>query len=129
MSLRKARQGIPIERLESADEEAATKVNYFASIDSSSEALSIYIQAVGPDHASLINAICRLVARVPRNLHGIVLNHVLLDNGVTIAQGGGLLDGTRIEVGLGDEAVVAWDVCSRLCRAHCQFVMLVPLRF
>ena len=95
----------------------------------SSEALSIYIQAVGPDHASLVSAICRLVARVPRNLHRIVLNHVLLDNGVTGAQGGGLLDGTRIEVGLGDEAVVAWDVCSRLCRAHCQFVMLVPLRF
>ena len=69
------------------------------------------------------------MARIPRDLHRIVLNHVLLDNGVAGAQSGGLLDGARIEISLGDEAVVAWDVGSRLCCAHGQLVMLVSLRF
>ena len=95
----------------------------------SSELLSICFQTVRSGHTSLVDSVCRLVARVPRNLHLIVLNHVLLDNGLTVAKGGRLLDSGRVEVSLGDEAVVAGDVSRGLCRAHSQFMMFIALHF
>ena len=71
-----------------------------------------------PDDSLLIDSVCRLVTSIPRHLDRIVLNHVLLDDGLTRAQSRRLTDSRRIEVGLGDEAIVAWDMRRGLGRTH-----------
>ena len=63
------------------------------------------------------------------HLHLIVLNDVLLDDGVAIAERGCLFNSEWVEPGLGDEAIVAGDVCGCLRRAHGQLVVLVHLHF
>ena len=92
-----------------------------------SELLTHRVQTVGSDGSFLVGAAHRLVALVPWHLHRIVLNNVLLNNGITIAQSRGLGNGACVEVRLGDEAIVAWNVSRCLGRAHSQLVMLIGL--
>ena len=92
-----------------------------------SELLTHRVQTVGSDVSFLVGAAHRLVALVPWHLHRIVLNNVLLNNGIAIAQSRGLGDGTSVKVRLGDEAIVAWDVGGGLGRTNCQLVMLILL--
>ena len=90
-----------------------------------SELLALYVETVRPDCSLLINSIHWLVALVARNLHLVVLDNILLDNGFAGAQGGCLCSSMVVESSLGDEAIVAWDVRCRFCCAHSQFVVLV----
>ena len=85
------------------------------------------VQAIGSDGSFLVGTAHGLVARVTWHLHRIVLNNVLLNNGVTIAQSRGLSDGACVEVRLRDETIVAWDVSGGLGRANGQLVMLIAL--
>ena len=91
------------------------------------EMLAVCVEAVGPERSSLIHSTHRFVSRVPWHFDLIVLNDVLLDNGVAGAQRRGLLDSARIEVGLRDETVVAWNMRCGLGCADCQLVVLVGL--
>ena len=59
----------------------------------------------------------------------IVLDHVLLDDSVTTAHRGGLLDGRSVEVSLGDESIVAGNMRGGLGRAHGELMVLIALRF
>ena len=59
------------------------------------------------------------MAGVSGHLDLVVLDDVLLDDSVASAQGGGLVDGVRVEVGLRNESIIAWDVRGCLCRANC----------
>jgi len=93
----------------------------------STEALSSSVEAVGSDVTLLVQSVHRLVTLVSRHLHLVVLNDVLLDDGLTSAESASLLDSLRVEIGLGDEAIVAGDVRRRLRRAHSQLVVLVAL--
>ena len=68
------------------------------------------------------------MASISWHLDGVVLDHVLLDDGLAGAKVGGLCDGSTVEVGLRDEAVVAWDVRRGLGCTHGQLVVLVTLR-
>ena len=92
------------------------------------EMLAVCVEAVGPERSSLIHSTHRFVSRVPWHFNLIVLNDVLLDNGVAGAERRGLLDGARVEVSLRDEAVVAWNMRCGLGCADCQLVVLVGLR-
>lgn len=74
------------------------------------EGLSACVEAVRPDDAFLVDRVHRLVARVARHLHAVVLNHVLLDNSVSGPESSGLLDSHWVEVCLWNESVVARDV-------------------
>ena len=89
--------------------------------------LAVCVEAVGPERSSLIHSTHRFVSRVPWHFNLIVLNDVLLDNGVAGAQRRGLLDGARVEVGLRDETVVAWNMRRGFSCADCQLVVLVGL--
>ena len=51
-----------------------------------SELLALYVQTIGSDDSFLVGAAHGLVALVTWHLHLIVLNNVLLNNGITIAQ-------------------------------------------
>ena len=64
---------------------------------------------------------------ISRNLNLIVLNHVLLDDGLARTQSWSLLDGSGVEVGLWNEAIVAWNMRRDLGGSHSQLVMLVAL--
>ena len=48
----------------------------------SSEALSLYVETVGSDLALLIHCVHWLVSLVAWHLHRVVLNDILLDDGV-----------------------------------------------
>ena len=52
----------------------------------SSELLACGVEAVRSDGALLVACVGRLVTMVPWNLHLVVLNHVLLDDSLTITQ-------------------------------------------
>ena len=75
-------------------------------------------QTTGSDNTLLVDAIHGLVPRIPWHLHLVVLNHVLLNNGVASGKCAGLFDSKRVEVGLGDEAIVSGNVSCGLGRAH-----------
>jgi len=91
--------------------------------------LAVCVEAVRPELSSLIHGSHRLVSRVPWHFHLIVLNDVLLDNGVSGAQRRGLLHGTRVEVRLRDKTVVAGDMRCRFGCADCQLMVLIDRRF
>ena len=91
------------------------------------EMLAGCVEAVGPERSSLIHSTHRFVSRVPWHFNLIVLNDVLLDNGVAGAQRRGLLDGARVEVGLRDETVVAWNMRRGFGCADSQLVVLIGL--
>ena len=93
----------------------------------SAETFSVRVEALGPDRSFLIDAISRLVAGITRHLDGVVLNHVLLDDSFTCVESASLINCSCIEVCLGDEAIVAWDMRSCLGSTHGQLVMLVTL--
>lgn len=65
------------------------------------------------------------MARVARQLDLVVLDHVLFDDCVPVALQLGLLQGRIVEVGLGNETIIAWDVSGCFGCAHCQLVVLV----
>ena len=90
--------------------------------------LAVCVEAVGPERSSLIHSTHRFVSRVPWHFNLIVLNDVLLDNGVSIAEGRSLCNGIFVEVSLGDETIVAWDVSCSFCGSHGELVVLVALR-
>ena len=91
------------------------------------ESLAGGVEAAGPDRALLVHSVHWLVARVARKLHLVVLNHVLLDDGLAGVEVGRLLDSGWVEVGLGDESVIAWDVRRGLGGSHGELVVLVAL--
>ena len=74
-------------------------------------------------------AVGRFVTSVAWNLNLVVLNHVLLNDGLTGTEGASLSNGLWVEINLRNETIVAWDVRCRLCGSHRQFVMLVTLSF
>ena len=92
-----------------------------------SELLAHCVQTIRSDSSFLVGAAHGLVTLVAWHLHLIVLNNVLLNNGITIAQSWGLSDGARVEVGLRNETIVAWDVSGGLGRTDRQLVMLIGL--
>ena len=65
------------------------------------------------------------MARVARQLDLVVLDHVLFDDCVPVALELGLLQSHIVEVGLGNETIIAWDVGGCFGCAHCQLVVLV----
>lgn len=67
------------------------------------------------------------MTRVAWHFDTVVLNHILLDDGVADSKSRGLRDSLCVEVGLGDESIVAWDVGSGLRSSHGQLVVLVRL--
>ena len=93
----------------------------------SAETFSVRVEALGPDRSFLIDAVGRLVAGITRHLDGVVLNHVLLDDSFTCIESTRLVNCSCIEVCLGDEAIVAWDMRSCLGGTHGQLVVLVTL--
>ena len=95
----------------------------------SAEALACSVQAVGSDVTLLVLGIHRLVALVSRNLHLVVLDDVLLDDSLSRAKSACLIDGLRVEVRLGDETIVAWNMGRGLRCTNSQFVVLVALLF
>ena len=52
----------------------------------SSELFALSVEAVWSDHAFFVACVGGLVAMVTRDLHLVVLNHVLLDDSLTITQ-------------------------------------------
>ena len=63
------------------------------------------------------------------DFHLIVLNHVLLDNGLTIAKSGGLVRGEVVKASLGNEAIVAWYVRGCFRCANSELVIFVANHF
>ena len=57
----------------------------------------------------------------------IVLDDVLLDDCVASAKSCSLLNGRCIEVSLGDETIVPWNMRRGLSRTNCELVVLVAL--
>ena len=80
----------------------------------SAEALASRVEAVGPDVAFLVEGSHRLVALVTWHLHLVVLNNVLLDDGLSCAKSACLFNCMRVEICLGDETIVTWNVSRRL---------------
>ena len=94
-----------------------------------SEFFAVSVEALRADFSLLIHGIHWLVALVPWNLHLIVFNDVLLDDGVTGAQGRRLLHCARVEVSLRNKSIVAWNMRSGLRSTNCQLMVLVLLHF
>ena len=67
------------------------------------------------------------MALIPRHFNLVVLNEVLLDDGLASAKSAGLLDGSRVEVSLGDEAIVAGDVRGGFRGANRELVVFICL--
>ena len=65
------------------------------------------------------------MARVARHLHLVVFYDVLLDNGSSGLIALSLCQSCGVEVGLGDEAVVARNVVGGLGGAHGEVMRLV----
>ena len=59
----------------------------------------------------------------------VVLDDVLLDDSLSRAKSACLIDGLRVEVCLGDETIVAWNMGRGLRCTNSQFVVLVALLF
>ena len=95
----------------------------------SAEALATGVQAVGSDVSLLVLGIHRLVALVSRNLHLVVLNDVLLDDSLSRAKCARLIDCLRVEVCLGDETIVAWNMSRCLRGTNSQLMVLISLLF
>ena len=62
------------------------------------------------------------------HLYLVVLDDVLLDNGVSGTKRRSLLNSTAVEVSFRNESVVAWDVGRSLRRSNGKLMMLVSLR-
>ena len=95
----------------------------------SAEALASSVQAVGSDVTLLVLGIHRLVALVSRNLHLVVLDDVLLDDSLSRAKCARLIDCLRVEVCLGDETIVAWNMSCCLRCTNSQIMVLISLLF
>ena len=65
------------------------------------------------------------MARVSRQFDLIVFNNVLFDDCVSVASKLRLLNCQWIEVGLGNESIVAWNVGRCFGCAHSQLVVLI----
>ena len=94
----------------------------------SAEALASSLQAVGSDVAFLVEGGHRLVALVTWHLHLVVLDNVLLDDGLSCAKSARLTDCMRVEICLGDETIVTWNVRRSLRCTDSKLVMLIALR-
>ena len=68
------------------------------------------------------------MTRVARDLYRIVLNHVLLDDGVARSQARSLLDSLRVETSLGNEAIITWNMRCRFRCSDGQLMVLIALR-
>ena len=93
----------------------------------SSESFALSHQAVGSDSTLFVDSIHGFVAWVAWNLNLIVLDDVLLDDCVASAKSCSLLNGSCIEVSLGDETIVSWNVSRRLSGSNSELVVLVAL--
>ena len=93
-----------------------------------SEGFTICVKTVGSESSPFIYSIHWFCTGVAWHFDLVVLNDVLLDNGVSIAEGRSLCNGIVVEVSLGDETIVAWDVSCSFCGSHGELVVLVALR-
>ena len=75
-----------------------------------SEKLAFGVKTVWSDRALFVASVSWLVTLVTWDFHLIVLNHVLLDNGLTIAKSRGLVCGKVVVASLWNEPIVAWYV-------------------
>ena len=91
----------------------------------SSELLAGCVKTVRSDAASLINCIHWLVTLVAWNLHLVVLDNVLLDDGLTSAKSGRLSEGVIIELSLWNEAIVTWDVSRGFRCSNSELMVLI----
>lgn len=93
----------------------------------SRELFSVGHEAVGSDDALLVNSIHWFVTRKAWHLHLIVLDHVLLDNCVSSTKSCCLVDSLSVEIGFGDESIVAGDMRGSLGGSHGQLMVLITL--
>ena len=78
------------------------------------EAFTLSGEAAWSYRSSVVNHTHWLVAQVPWDLHRLVLNDVLLNNGSSNIGASGLLPSQLIHISLGDEPIVAGNVRSYL---------------
>jgi len=90
-----------------------------------SEVLSLSAETVRSDGSLIVDGAHWLVSGVAWKLDLVVLDNVLFHDCVSVAGESGLSDSKWVEVSLGDETIVAWDVSGGLGRTHAQLVVLV----
>lgn len=85
-----------------------------------SEVFPFEVETIGARQTAIVDAGHGLVAAVPGQLDLVILDDVLLDDGVTAARTLqlGLALRAGVEVGSRNKSVVAWDVRCNLCCAH-----------
>ena len=94
-----------------------------------SEPFSNSAEAWWPDSALIIYWVHWLVAWVAWQFDLIVLNDVLFDDSFSVSSELRLTNCRWIEISLGNESIVAWNMCGCLRRSHCQFMMLIVCSF
>ena len=90
--------------------------------------LSLSIEAVWSDRTLTIDAVGGPVSSISWNFNLVVLNNVLLDDGIAILQCRGLIYSLLIVISLRNEAIITWDMRRHFCCSYGEFVMLVSLR-
>ena len=65
------------------------------------------------------------MARIPWQLHLVVLNHVLFHDRVSVSLQLGLYQSCIVEISFGNETIIAWNVRGCFGCAHRQLVVLV----
>ena len=96
---------------------------------STSELLALRIETLRSKHTSCIDSVRRLVSSISWYSDLVVLNYVLFDDGVAIAQRRSLLASTGIEIRFWNEAIVSWNMRCSLRSANGELMMFVTLRF
>ena len=91
----------------------------------SSECLSFGVETIWSWCSPLIDSIHWFVTLIAWYLHLIILNNVLFDDGLSCAECACLCYSLWVEVCLGDEAVISWNVRGSLGGSCCQLMILI----
>ena len=89
------------------------------------ECLSSGVEAIWSWSSSLIDSIHWFVTLIAWYLDLVVLNNVLFDDGLSRSELTCLCNSLWIEISLGDEAVISWNVGGGLRSSCCKLVIFI----
>ena len=94
-------------------------------IEISVESFSIGVETMRSQASTIIQSALRQMSLVSRNSHLVVLYDVLLHYGLSDISTSSLGQSSRVQVGLGQVAIVSWNVTGDFGRSSSQLVVLI----